>query len=83
MTDVTSPAAVRMTISETTLSETIFSMVPGNRFRMLLLMDTISFYIQPNLDSIFTNRRGSRFAVSGILAPSGADEKRDSDLVRH
>jgi hypothetical protein len=38
MTDVTSPAAVRMTISETTLSETIFWMVPGNRFRMLLLM---------------------------------------------
>jgi hypothetical protein len=38
ITDVTSPAAVRMTISETTLSETIFSMVPGNRFRMLLLM---------------------------------------------
>jgi hypothetical protein len=38
MIDVTSPAAVRMTISDTTLSETIFSIVPGNRFRMLVLM---------------------------------------------
>jgi len=36
--DVTSPAAVRITSSETTLSDTIVSMVPGNRFRMLVLM---------------------------------------------
>jgi hypothetical protein len=36
----------------------------------------------PNFDSIFANRRWFRFAVFGILAPSGADEKRDSDLVR-
>jgi hypothetical protein len=27
-----------MTISDTTLSETIFSIVPGKRFRMLVLM---------------------------------------------
>jgi hypothetical protein len=36
--DVTSPAAVWMTISDTTLSETIFSIRPGRRFRMLVLM---------------------------------------------
>ena len=33
--DVTIPAAVRMTTSDTTLSETILSIVPGKRFRML------------------------------------------------
>ena len=38
MIDVTVPAAVRMTTSDTTLSETIFSIVPGKRFRMLVLM---------------------------------------------
>jgi hypothetical protein len=38
ITDVTVPAAVRITISDTTLSETIFSIVPGKRFRMLVLM---------------------------------------------
>ena len=38
MTDVTIPAVVRMTTSETTLSETIFSIVPGSRFRMLVLI---------------------------------------------
>ena len=32
--DVTIPAAVRMTTSDTTLSETIFSIVPGKRFRI-------------------------------------------------
>jgi hypothetical protein len=37
MIDVTVPAAVRMTISDTTLSETICSIVPGKRFRMLVL----------------------------------------------
>jgi hypothetical protein len=36
--DVTSPAAVLMVSSETTLSETIRSIVPGSRFRMLVLM---------------------------------------------
>ncbi len=36
--DVTIPAAVRMTISDTTLSERIFSIVPGKRFRILVLM---------------------------------------------
>src|SRR6516162_246797 len=36
--DVTSPAAVRMVSSETTLSETILSIVPGRRFRMLVLI---------------------------------------------
>ncbi len=38
MIDVICPAAVRMTSSDTTLSETIFSIVPGKRFRMLVLM---------------------------------------------
>jgi hypothetical protein len=36
--EVTLPAAVRITTSDTTLSEVIFSIVPGNRFRMLVLM---------------------------------------------
>ena len=36
--DVTSPAAVRTVSSETTLSETILSIVPGRRFRMLVLI---------------------------------------------
>jgi hypothetical protein len=36
--EATFPAAVRMTISDTTLSETIFSIVPGKRFRILVLM---------------------------------------------
>src|SRR5882724_10872718 len=36
--DVTIPASVRMTTSDTTLSETIFSIVPGNRFRILMLI---------------------------------------------
>jgi hypothetical protein len=41
--DVRLPAAVRMTTSDTTLSETIFSIVPGNRFRMLVLISFIRF----------------------------------------
>jgi hypothetical protein len=36
--DVTIPAAVRMTTSDTILSETISPIVPGKRFRMLVLM---------------------------------------------
>src|SRR5262249_10330888 len=36
--DVTIPAAVLMTTSDTTLSEVIFSIVPGKWFRMLVLM---------------------------------------------
>ena len=36
--DVMSPAAVLMVSSETTLSETILSIVPGSRFRMLVLI---------------------------------------------
>src|SRR6266487_1456623 len=36
--EVTSPALVWMTTSDTTLSETIFSIVPRKRFRMLVLM---------------------------------------------
>jgi hypothetical protein len=38
MIEVTGPAAVLMTIPETTLSETICSIVPGKRLRMLVLM---------------------------------------------
>ena len=38
MIDVTIPAAVRMTTSDTTLSDTIFSIVPGKRFRILMLI---------------------------------------------
>ena len=34
--EVTFPAAARMTISGTTLPETIFSIVPGKRFRMFV-----------------------------------------------
>src|SRR5690348_13382238 len=36
--DATITAAVRITTSDTTLSETIFSIVPGKRFRMLVLI---------------------------------------------
>ena len=36
--DVTIPAAVRMTTSDTTLSEVIFSIVPGRRVRILMVM---------------------------------------------
>ncbi len=36
--DVTVPAAVRITTSDTTLSEMIFSIVPRERFRTLVLM---------------------------------------------
>src|SRR5690349_5767286 len=36
--EVTIPAAVRITTSDMTLSETIFSIVPGKRFRILMLM---------------------------------------------
>jgi len=38
MIAVTSPSAVRSVSSETTLSETIVLIVPGIRFRMLVLM---------------------------------------------
>ncbi len=38
MIEVTGPAAVLMTISETTLSDTICPIVPGKRLRMLVLM---------------------------------------------
>jgi len=38
MIDVTVPAAVRIMTSDTTLSDTIFSIVPGKRFRMLMLI---------------------------------------------
>ena len=41
ITDVTIPAAVRITTSDTTLSETIFSTVPGKRFRILVLMASV------------------------------------------
>jgi hypothetical protein len=40
--DVISPAAVLMVSSETTLSETILSIVPGSRFRMLVLIEEFS-----------------------------------------
>src|SRR5215475_15608273 len=49
MIDVTSPEAVRSVSSETKLSETIVLIVPGIRFRMLVLM-------RINQDSI-TERR--------------------------
>src|SRR5215475_853316 len=47
--DVMSPAAVLMVSSETTLSETILSIVPGSRFRMLVLIarDSITLHRVP------------------------------------
>src|SRR6266550_1159312 len=36
--DVTAPTAVRIMTSDTTLSDTIFSILPGKRFRMLVLI---------------------------------------------
>jgi hypothetical protein len=50
MIDVTVPAAVRMTISDTTLSETIFSIVPGKRFRTLVLMVVRRILLSHNFD---------------------------------
>ena len=41
--DVTVPAAVRITTSDTTLSEMIFSIMPDKRFRMLTLMVIATF----------------------------------------
>jgi hypothetical protein len=38
MIDVMVPAVIRITTSDTTLSETIFSIVPDRRFRMLVLI---------------------------------------------
>src|SRR6516164_3044002 len=38
MIDVTSPAAVRITISDTTSPETMLIIVPARRFRMLVLI---------------------------------------------
>jgi hypothetical protein len=38
MIDVTSPALVWITISDTTSPETMLIIVPGRRFRMLVLM---------------------------------------------
>src|SRR5207244_11819207 len=38
MIEVTGPAAVLMTICETTLSDKICSILPGKRFRMLVLI---------------------------------------------
>src|ERR1700750_634213 len=51
--DATIPAAVRITTSDTTLSETIFSIVPGKRFRMLVEFALIlySFSIEDPLRS--------------------------------
>jgi hypothetical protein len=50
---------------------------------MLLLMTRLVFTFNRILIRSSQIGGGSRFAVSGILAPSVADEKRDSDLVRH
>jgi hypothetical protein len=50
--DVTLPAAVRITTSDTTLSKVIFSIVPGNRFRMLVLIYyfvPIAFLVSPSI----------------------------------
>jgi hypothetical protein len=44
MIEVTGPAAVLMTISETTLSETICSIVPGKRLRMARAHDIVRFF---------------------------------------
>jgi hypothetical protein len=52
--EVTGPAAVLMTISETTLSETICSIVPGKRLRMLVLMTLCRYF---NLSHGFGSRK--------------------------
>src|SRR5215471_13089455 len=49
MIEVTGPAAVLMTISETTLSETIPSIVPGRRLLMLVLITLGVIYPQSQL----------------------------------
>jgi len=54
-----------MTISEATLSETIVSMVPGNRFRMLLLMTRLGFTF-----SRILIRPSQIAAVHGLRSPA-------------
>jgi hypothetical protein len=54
MIEVTGPAAVLMTTSETTLSETICSIVPGKRLRMLVLMTLMGLF---NLSHGFGRRK--------------------------
>ena len=64
--DVTSPAAVRIVSSETTLSETILSIVPGSRFRMLALMG--SNY--RNCD-VFQEKTSRFFKLASVLVGLG------------
>src|SRR5262249_14451635 len=86
--DVTSPAAVLMVSSETTLSETILSIVPGSRFRMLVLIirDSIT---QPRATSSgqdcelatperIRNRRHSINAICAILSLLRGEQKGDN-----
>jgi hypothetical protein len=57
-------------------------MVPGNRFRMLLLM-TRPFSHLPEFRFGLSKSTAGYGLRSGIPAPPNADEKRDSDMMRH
>src|SRR5262249_38986751 len=67
--DVTLPAALRVTSSDTTLSETIFSIAPCSRFRMLALVVLES---TPRLSlrgrtSVKVHRNGERGCVHRLV----------------
>jgi len=69
MIDVTVPAAVRMTISDTTLSETIFSIMPGKRFRMLVLMAIRRMYYRTT-STVYASRPKESRVVEELIARS-------------
>src|SRR5215475_12245741 len=67
--DVTIPAAVRMTTSDTTLSETIFSIVPGKRFRMLVPIIAQFYSRKPRASNAAAPRTGSRLVDRRAAQP--------------
>ncbi len=69
--EVTSPALVRMTISDTTLSETIFSIMPGKRFRMLVLMVVRRMYYRTTSTVIIMPLSSCFCAVSSAIGCAG------------
>jgi hypothetical protein len=82
MIEVTGPAAVLMTICETTLSDKICSILPGKRFRMLVLImgDVIcasrnAWVIGPNENKIsYGQRHRASTVVCGpvVMLSAGA-----------
>src|SRR5207237_2344809 len=61
--EVTGPAAVLMTICETTLSDKICSILPGKRFRMLVLIMGNVIYASRNEWVIGSNEKEIRYSA--------------------